>query len=397
MELGRDVQPEVPGGEASLLDYFRVIRKYWKMEVVLFLAGCLIAGVVSLRMPKEYEATASVLPPVEPVSALGVRPEAIPQFSGLFQGTSTKDIFIGILKSRTMQDDIIKKFDLVKVYGLEGSKTAMRLSRATLAAMTDVKVSREGIISVTAWAYDSKMAADMANFYVENLDRLNTSINITDAGRSRLFLEGRVAEAQKALRESEVRLREYQSQSKAVVMQEQTKAAVESAARLEGQILASEVQLKTLQTYATQRHPDIIKLQESIGEMRSQLKRMEYGRYAGNPKAAPGGAAGDFSVALGSVPTTGLDLARLIRETKIQETIYTLLTEQLEQTKIAEAKDTPTVKILDRAVAPEWKSRPSVLRNTVSGGLFSIFVGIFLAFLLDSMERRRMGQMRKTG
>jgi len=271
----------------------------------------------------------------------------------------------------------------------------MRGSRARLAAMTEIRASREGVISVTAWAYEAKMAADLANFYVENLDRLNTSINVTDAGRSRLFLEGRVAEAQKALRGVEERLREFQSRSKAIVMEEQTKAAIESAARLEGQILVAEVQLKTLQTYATPKHPDIIRLEESIEEMRRQLKRREYGRYAGNPKATPGEAAGDFSVVLGSVPSTGLELVRLIREAKIQETIFRLLTEQLEQAKIAEAKDTPTVRILDRAVVPEWKSRPTVLRNTTLAGLWSILAGIAIALLLDRMERRRMGRMRK--
>ena len=177
-----------------------------------------------------------------------------------------------------MQDDAIKKFDLVKAYELERSKAPLRDARAKLEKMTSIRVSREGVISVTTTAYDPKMAAEIANFYVENLDRLNTALNVTEAGRSRLFLEGRVAEAQKALKEAEDRLRAYQSKSKAVVMEGQTKAAIEGAARLEGQILAAEVQLKTLETYSTARNPDVIKLKESIEEMRRQLKRMEYGR-----------------------------------------------------------------------------------------------------------------------
>jgi uncharacterized protein involved in exopolysaccharide biosynthesis len=252
------------------------------------------------------------------------------------------------------------------------------------------------------------MAADIANFYVENLDRLNTTINTTDAGRSRLFLEGQVAEARKALQGAEERLKDYQSRSKAVVLEGQTKAAIEGAAMLEGQILAAEVQLKTLETYATSRNPDVIRLKESIGEMRNQLRRMEYGKgAAGRQRPAgekeggatrmlvdahevpmQGGATGDFSVALGSLPSTGLELVRLTRDAKIQETIFSLLTEQLEQAKIAEAKDTPVVKILDRAVPPEWKSYPKVLRNTVISGFLAILVGLGLAFLLEEMGRR---------
>ena len=256
--------------------------------------------------------------------------------------------------------------------------------------MTDITVSKEGVLSVTVWAYAPQMAADIANFYVEDLDRLNTTINITDSGRQRLFLEARVGEAQRSLKEAEERLKAFQSQSRAVVMEGQAKAAVEGAAVIEGQILAAEVQLKTLQTYATSRNPDVIRLQESIEEMRRQLKRLEYGRDGGSKgNLAGGGTAGDFIVPLGAIPSTGLELVRLIRETKIQETLYTLLTQQLEQAKIAEAKDVPTVKILDRAVVPEWKSDPKVLLNVAIAGVSSLFIGIFLAFFREYIERMR--------
>jgi len=93
-------------------------------------------------------------------------------------------------------------------------------------------------------------------------------------------------------------------------------------------------------------------------------------------------------MSLGSIPTTGVQLVRLVREAKIQETIFTLLTQQLEQARIAEAKDTPTVRILDRAVAPEWKSRPAVTKNTILGGIAALLVGIVVALMLDSRARR---------
>lgn len=388
--------------ELTLLDYFHVIRKHWRMEFGLILAAALAAATISLLLPKQYEATGSVLPPPENqgqgfLGAMIAQSPGGSLLGGLIPTGSNKDVFVGILKSRTMQDHIIKKFDLVRVYDLEKSKAPLRAARKKLEGMTEIKSSKEGVISVTAWAYEPKMAADIANFYVDNLDRLNTTINITDAGRQRLFLEGRVLEAQKALKQAEERLKDYQSKSKAVVLEGQTKAAIEGAAMLEAQILAAEVQLKTLQTFSTERNPDVIRLKEGIEEMRRQLKRMEYGRQRAEGRgqtaegAGRGGTATDFMVPLGSLPSTGLELVRLIRETKIQETLYTLLTQQLEQAKIAEAQDTPTVKILDRAVVPEWKSRPNVVLNTAIAGAVSIFVGVFLAFFLEHIEgiRRR--------
>jgi tyrosine-protein kinase Etk/Wzc len=419
MESQVDPHVDMPDDSISLLGLISIVARRWKLVILLSLVGSFGGGVYSMYLPKVFEATASVLPPGDARTGRGF--DALSQFAaasplgGLLAGSGNKDVFMGILKSRTMQDDAIKKFELVKVYKLEGSKRPMQSARIILQDMTNISASKEGVISVTASAHDPKMAADIANFYVENLDRLNTAINVTEAGRSRLFLEGRVAEAQKALREAEDRLKTYQSQTKAVVLEGQTRAAIEGAARLEGQIQAAEVQLKTLETYSTARNPDVIKLRESIDEMRRQLRRMEYGRgqkaeergqrsgvrgqktgsgavgtavrvEEGVAEEGGGGMGGDFAVPLGSIPATGAELVRLIRELKMQETISTLLTQQLEQAKIAEAKDTPTVRILDRALPPEWKSRPSVLNNTAVAGIVSLFVGMLLAFILEGVK-----------
>lgn len=453
MERPDEMQSEGRPDERSSLGVGRALRNHWGLLLVLVLVGAAMGAVAGQLFPKEFDATASVLPPVDPranttLAALATQVGGVAPFGAMLQGAGTKDVFLGILKSRTMQDDIIKKFDLIKEYGFQDSKAPMQSARKKLQEMTNIRASREGVISVTVSAYDSQRAADVANFYVENLDRLNTALNVTDAGRSRLFLEGRVIEAQKALRESEDRLRAYQSRSKAVVMEGQAKAAIEGTAKLEGQILAAEVQLKTLETYSTALNPDVIKLRQGIEEMRRQLRRMEYGKEAagskqqaagreqqaggsGQPAAgreqqaggsrqraaggrqeaensgqrAAGGdgpaggkaesratgdeAAGpDFAMPLGQIPTAGAELARLIREAKIQETLYTLLMQQLEQAKIAEAKDTPTVRILDRAVPPEWKSRPSIRNNTITGAGLALLLGVLLAFGLD---KRRSG------
>jgi uncharacterized protein involved in exopolysaccharide biosynthesis len=286
----------------------------------------------------------------------------------------------------------------------------MKSARGTLEKSVQIRSSREGVISVTATANSPKMAADLANFYVENLDRLHTRLNVTEAGRSRAFLETRVAEAEKGLRDAEDNLRTYQSQTKAVIMEGQAKAAIESMARLEGQILASEVQLRALETYATTKNPDVIRLRESIQEMREQLRRMEYGResQSSGPTAptadgrrvaqaagrGKGGAVGDFAVPLGAIPETGTELARRLREVKIQETIFTLLTQQLEQAKITEAQDTPTARILDRAVPPEWKARPAVVKNAGLAALLSLVFGIGLAIVLESLRVSREQRSR---
>jgi uncharacterized protein involved in exopolysaccharide biosynthesis len=459
MQAGDGMSPEAQEEEGTLFALLAVLRRYWAFQMAVVVSVTAAVFAYSVLSPKEFDATASVLPPPDPRAGRGLEAligqmGAISPLGALVQGTATKDVFVGILKSRTMQDDVVKKFDLVSVYDLARSKAPLHSARTRLERMTSIRVSREGVISVTATAYDPQMAAAIANFHIENLDRLNTSVNVTEAGRSRLFLEGRVAEAQKALKEAEDRLRSYQSKSKAVVMEGQTKAAIEGAAKLEGQILAADVQLKTLETYSTARNPDVIKLKEGIEEMRRQLKRMEYGRgeqraegrgqraantkqqaagsrqgtegggqraegsgqttggsgqttggsgqqAAGSPESRvpspeprPEGEGGaDFAMPLGMIPETGLELARMIREAKMQETIFTLLTQQLEQAKIAEAQNTPTVRILDRAIPPEVKSRPSILGNTAIAGVLSLFLGVCLAVVIEIVTAGRKREL----
>ncbi|MCX7942691.1 MAG: lipopolysaccharide biosynthesis protein, partial [Dictyoglomaceae bacterium] len=86
---------------------------------------------------------------------------------------------------------------------------------------------------------------------------------------------------------------------------------------------------------------------------------------------------------LSQLPSLGLELGRLMREVKVQETIYTLLTSQYEQAKVNEAKENIVVQVVDYAVPPVKKSKPSTTLNVLIAGVSSIFLGIFLAFFLN--------------
>jgi len=374
----------------ALYEYSEVIWKHRRLVGGLALAGAVLAGAVTLFLPKEYEATASVMAPAErPAAILGGLNGTgdYPAASLPWSGGGAKDSLLGILKSRSMLDDVVRQFDLARVYGLTGSKAPVTDARARLQGRTSIGASREGVISVTVAARDPQLAADLANFYVDNLYRLNTALNVTEAGRTRRFLEARVAESERRLREAEDRLRAFQTQTRAVVLDGQAKAAIEGMARLEGQILAAEVQLKTVQAYATDRHPDVLNLRDGIAEMRRQLRRLEYGRESSG--AARGGPASDFAMPLGMLPETGAEMARLAREAKSQEMIHGLLVQQLEQARVAEAGDSSALRILDRAVPPERAAGPSVAGNAMIAALLSFALGAGVAFVRESRAAAR--------
>lgn len=382
--------------EVNLLDYLRVLKKRGRMILGLCAVSVVTAFVYSyFVLPKIYESTASILPPFEPkggggLSALLATSGAAQFLGGALPLASTnKDVFVAMLKSRTMADEVIREFDLLKVYGLQNSNAPMQGARGRLQGTTNVRASREGVISVTVEDRDPRRAADIANFYLATLDRLNRTLNVTEAGRNRAFIESRLKETEGGLRKAEEDLRRFQEQNRAVVLQDQARASIEGAAKLKGEIMAAEVQLEVVRGFSTEQNPQVIQLKTHIEGMKRQFAKMQYGQGMELPSLStnPGEGHPEIVVPFARVPRIGLDLARLTREAKVQQTVFELLTQQYEQAKIAEARDSPTVQVLDRAVPAEWKSKPKTRQNMMIAGAISLFAGIFLAFFLEYWER----------
>ncbi len=386
--------------DVDLLDYWFVIRKRLAGVAALVAASVMSALVISLVLPKIYEAKATVLAPKEQAAGGGHMLAAALAASGAGQllggilspAATSRDIFVSILKSDTMARDVVEKFRLMDYYRTKFRSIAVK----SLQGDTAISVSKEGAIAVSTQHADPKIVADMANSYVENLDRLFAKLGTTDASRQRAFVQERLEKTQADLRAAEEALRRFQESNKAIVLQEQAKAAIEAAAQLRGEIAAAEVQLQVMRTFATERNPDVVKLEKRLAEMKGQLGKMQFGSGLDLPDhQSPGGPARkEIFVPAVRVPQLALELVRLIRDVKVQETVFQLLTAQLEQAKIGEARDTPVVQVLDRAVVPDRKSKPRTVFNVVIAGVLSTFVGIFGAFFLEHLEsaRRRRGR-----
>ena len=220
-------------------------------------------------------------------------------------------------------------------------------------------------------------------------------LGTTDASRQRAFIAERLDKTEKALRQAEDALRHFQEANRAVVLQEQSKRAIEAAAQVKGQIAAAEVQLEVTRGFATETNPQVTQQKRQLEEMKRQLGQMQYSQGLDLPAESknPGGEPRkEFQIPFTKVPELERDLVRLTRDVKVQETVFTLLTQQFEQAKIAEARDTPNVQVLDFAVPAEFKSKPSIRENMAMAGGLSLFVGLFLAFFLEYLERIRKRQ-----
>ncbi len=399
--MNADTRQEWQDEEINLLDYWRILRKRGRMILGIFFVSVLTTGLLTyFVMTKIYESRASILAPKESSGgSAGLAAALAASGAGQFLGNilsptgSNRDTFVAILKSRSMAQDLVEQFKLKEYYKAKYTEDAIK----GLQDATDITVSKEGAISVTVADKGPKLAADIANAYVTNLDRLFAKLGTTDASRQRAFIAERLDKTEKALRQAEEALRRFQENNKAIVVQEQAKGALEEAAKVKGQIVAAEAQMEFLRSFSTESNPQVVAQKRQIDELKRHLAQMQYGTGMELPpeSANPGQPRREFQVPFTKVPELGMELIRLAREVKVQETVFNLLTAQFEQAKINEARDTPTVQFLDRAVPAERKSKPKTVLNMAIAGVLSLFLGIFLAFFLEYVERIRKQETGK--
>ena len=278
---------------------------------------------------------------------------------------STSDVFVGILGSRTVQDKLIQQFDLKKLYG----DRRMEDARNDLANHTGISVDRKSqIITITVTDKSPQRAAAMAQAYVEELNRLVAELSTSSARRERIFLEERLQAVSQDLKDAEKNFSQFASKNTAIDIKEQGKAMVDAAATLQGQLIAAESELQGLKQTYTDSNVRVRSVQARIDELKHQLDKLG-GK--GESMTEVSGQPGDsLYPSIRKLPLLGVTYADLYRRTRIQEAVLEALTKEYEMAKVQEAKEIPTVTVLDVANLPDKKAFPP---------RFSImFLGTFL-------------------
>lgn len=370
----------------NLYNYLAVLVKYRRFIFLNLILVCLAVALFSLFLPNWYRAKTTLLPPEKSSLGIGISSSILGEFSALsglsLPMTATpSDVFAAIVKSRSVVVPVIQKEDLMKVYGVNKLEDGLKEFFSHL----KVTVENEGIITIEFEDKNRERAARIANLLVEELDRVNQLTSTSKAKNARVFIEERLNQTQQNLKAAEDSLRNFQERNKAIVLDEQMRASVQAAAELKAQLISTEIEMNVLSKNMSPNHPQIQQLKSRIKEIRRQLEILESGSQDSSSNQVLG-------VPFSQAPTLSLELLRLTRELKIQEALFELLTQQYEQYKIEETKDTPTVQVLDKASPPERKSRPKRATLVLIAGLASLFLGVIFAFGLEYIERTKKQQ-----
>ncbi|ACK42628.1 MULTISPECIES: GumC family protein [Dictyoglomus] len=443
--------------EISLAELFYIIWKRKILIITLFIVFITVALIYSLLAPKIYEAKTVILLPQQSgsTSALSALAQSLPISLGIPLSSTPSANMVAILKSRSAAEYVFKKLKL------EGYFKAKNYEDALEQLMKSIKVTtndKENTITLTAEAKDPKLAADIANTYVEALSNINASLGVYTAKRTKEFLEKQIERVKKDLEQAENRLKEFQEKNLIFDVNDEAKAVVDALAKLESEkqmtsitlkvekenfenlkralinqqriqqkdllaitsltatstvlsdlrnkLISQESELALLSVDYGPEHPKVISMKYAIEEtkrvIRDELDRiykainnsslyelfsLQMDIFVNESKLkALSDVIDEYQKRLSNLPELGLTLSKLLRDVKVQETIYTMLLSQYEQAKIDETKETAVVSVLDPAVPPSKKSKPSTVLNVLIAGVSSIFLGIFLAFFLNFWE-----------
>jgi uncharacterized protein involved in exopolysaccharide biosynthesis len=374
MKKSQSSTKETKGVEINLLDYLLVLSKNFRITIKIILVTFVLSCILTLLMPDIYTATARIIPPNNDRSSLTGVLAGIDGVASLFNGAAigpTPDLYVGMLKSRTIADAIIDRFELMQIYNC----TARHNTYKALNENVKVElIKKSGIISISVNDKDPIRAAAIANAYIEELRRLKVKLNLTSSGQERSFLANRLDVVRQELDRTEQQLRDFQVRNKAIHLDEQANNLIEAAAKLKAELANKEVQLGMLLTYQTGRNPEVRAVREGITRINEQIRRLE-------PSQESKDNSGAHFFTTTNVPDLAVQYARLLREFKTQEALYELLTQQYELAKVSEAKSDVTIDVLDEAVAPDRKSKPQrgviVLGATFGAAVFTM-IGVFV-------------------
>ena len=375
--LGTPIESEY---EISLLQILVILLEKKRLIVWITGACTAIAVIISFLLPKWYTATVTLLPPQQNSSmaaALSSQLSSLGGAAALAGGSlglkNPNDLYVGMLKSRTVEDAMVQHFSLMQEYNDRYPSDA----RKDFEKHASVDgAGKDGLIHLSVEARNPQRAAQLANGYVDQFQELSKNLAFTEASQRRSFFERQLQGTKDNLANAEEALKQTEQTTGLIQLDSQSRALIESAASIRAQIAAKEVQIEGMQTYATGENAELVQAQRELQGMKAQLAKL----------GGSEGGGSELIVPRGRVPEAGLEYVRKLRDVKYYETIFDILARQFELAKLDEAKEGALVQVVDLAVPPDRKSYPKRVLIVASAACLGFFLAVVFALAQAAIE-----------
>ena len=366
--------------EISLLDLLIVLAERKRTVLLTTLVFAVLSIAVSLLLPKRYTAKVTLLPPQQNSSMSTMLASQLGSLGGLASlaggGLGLKnpnDMYVAMFKSETVEDAMVNRYGLMQEYH------AKLLSDARKDFEHHATVDgngKDGLIRISVEDRNPERAKELANGYVDAYRDLSQHLAITEAGQRALFFKDQLAKAKDNLAKAEVALEQTEQKTGLISVDSQARALIESAASLNAQIAAKEVQIQAMQTYATGQNSQLIQAEQELDSLRAQLAKLGGNQNIGNGIIVP----------KGQVPGASLDYVRRLRDVKYYQTIFDILAQQYELAELDQAKEGALIQVVDPATVPDKRSFPHRALIVIVSTFAGFLIGIFIALVAAGME-----------
>ena len=356
----------------NALDLLIILAKRRRFILTVTLGIAVITAIITLLLPKRYTAATSILPPQQSANGAALLSQLAGVggggFSALagsaFSMRSQIDVYVAMFRSRTVEDAMIRRFNLMKTYRVKRMSDARKVFENRSTAVAGLK---DGVIRITVDGPTPDEAAAMATAYVEEFRKLAAHVATSEAGQRRMFFDRQLEEAKDNLSNAEQDLKKTELTTGLIQPDSQSRAMIESAAAIQGEITAKTVQMQAISSFATEDNPQMVVLKNQLSALRAQLSRL----------TGSTGNESDLFVPKGKVPEAALDYIRKYREVKYREVVFQAIASQDQLARLDEAKQGTEFQIIDPATPPDKRSFP---QRTILVILFTLLAFIFACF-----------------
>lgn len=365
--------------EFSVLDFLIVVAKYRKLIIFLPIIAAIVAAAISFALPNVYKSGTKLLPPQQPQSGASALLSQLGGAAGALAGAAglknSNDLYIGMLKSRTVADRLIAKFDLQKKYDVD----TMEKTRLILERNSAIAAGKDGLITIEVEDENKQLVAQLANAYVSELVDLTKVLAVTEASQRRMFFEKQLEQSKDNLAKAEVALKSALDTHGVISVDADSRAIVETVSRLRAKISAKEIQISSMMAFVTTNNPEYKRAQEELLSLRAELSKLENGR----PALAGNDANGSDS----AKKQLGLENIKILRDVKYYQMLYELLAKQYEVARLDEAKDTALIQVLDPAIEPERKFKPKRSVLILLSAVLACIAAVAWAFVAETRKK----------
>lgn len=358
----------VAAQELDMMTVLILLAKRRRFVFWFTLGFTALTTILVFVLPSRYKAETMVLPPGQNSSSgsamlaqLGGS-GTLATLAGSSLGLkSPVDMYVALLKSHTVEDALINRFGLRARYHekkLTDARGALERRSSIVAG------AKDGLIRIDVSDRDPKTAADIANAYVEEFRRLSANLAITEASQRRAFFQNQLLEAKQNLTNAESRMIVTERKTGVFSLDSQARSMIESAAMLQGQVSAKEVELRAISEYATEDNPQVMLAKQELAELKQQLAKLTAG--SSDPNS-------EIIIPKGNIPQVGMEYLNSLRDVRYYETVAELISKEFEVAKLDEAREGAIIQVVDPARPPDKRSFPK--------RVITIVFGVILGFL----------------